>query len=331
MNKKVLITGIAGFVGSHLMEHILVNTDWDIIGIASWKHKGTPENVMQCGHYHEHKDKVTIITHDLSAPFTPSLIKSLQDIDYVFNLASDSHVQRSIEDPVPFMENNISLCINMLELARQIKPSLFLQFSTDEVYGSAPNGILFKEWSTMLPSNPYSASKVAQEAIAISYWRTYGVPVVITNCMNIFGERQDKEKYVSKVIDCIKNDEVLTVHGSEGNIGTRFYLHARNIADAVLFIANNVIPNSFMNGHVDRPDKFNISGEVELDNLTLAELIAKMMGKHLNYQLVEFHATRPGHDRRYALDGTKLTECGWIQPVNFEESLQKTIDWMLNN
>lgn len=329
--KKVLITGIAGFVGSHLMEHILVNTDWDIIGIASWKHKGTPENITNTTHYNKHKDRVTIITHDLSAPFTPSLVKSLQGVDYIFNLASDSHVQRSIEEPVPFIQNNVSLTINMFELARQIKPSLFVQFSTDEVYGAAPDGILFKEWSTILPSNPYSASKVAQEAIAVSYWRTYGVPVVITNCMNIFGERQDSEKYVTKVIECIKNDDVLTVHGSEGNIGTRFYLHARNIADAVLFIANNVTPVVFVDGQVDRPDRFNISGEVELDNLTLAKTIAKMMGKNLNYQLVEFHATRPGHDRRYALDGTKLKERGWVQSINFEESLQKTIDWTLNN
>ncbi len=331
MKKKVIITGIAGFVGSHLMEHILVNTDWDIVGICSWKHKGTPENVDKAGHYHEHKDRVTIITHDISAPFTPSLIKKLQGVDYIFNLASDSHVQRSIETPVPFMTNNVNLIINMLELAREIKPKLFLQFSTDEVYGAAPIGTQFKEWSTILPSNPYAASKAAQENIAISYWRTYGVPVIITNCMNIFGERQDKEKYVSRVIDCIANNQTLTVHGSEDHIGTRFYLHARNIADAVLWITQNVIPNSFIDGEIDRPERFNISGEIEVDNLTMAKLIAKLMNTNLKYEMVEFHSTRPGHDRRYALDGTKLKERGWVQPINFEESLRKTINWTLNH
>ncbi len=325
--KKVLLTGVGGFVGSHLLEHILVNTNWDVVGIASWRHKGTPERVFDSIHYQNNKHRVEIITHDLSAPFTESLIEMIGPVDYIFNLASDSHVDRSITDPVPFIENNIKVALNMLELARIVKPSMFIQFSTDEVYGAAPKGVDFKEWSTYLPSNPYAASKAAQESIAVSYWRTYGVPVVITNCMNIFGERQDKEKYVAKIIDCIKNDKTLTIHGSEGNIGTRFYLHARNIADAVVWIANYVEPIMYSDGGADRPEKFNICGEKEIDNLSLAQMIAEIMNKPLKYELVEFHHTRPGHDRRYALDGTKLRERGWNQPLNLFDSLVKTIQW----
>jgi len=327
MKQICLITGIGGFVGSHLLDHVLVNTDWDVVGIASWRHKGSPEKITDSIHYQNNKDRVEIITHDLSAPFTPSLVKKLEGIDFIFNLASDSHVDRSITDPIPFIENNIKLGLNMLDLAKQIKPKMFLQFSTDEVYGAAPDGVNFKEWDTYLPSNPYAASKAAQESMAVSYWRTFGVPVVITNCMNIFGERQDKEKYVARIIDCLENGDTLTIHGSEGNIGTRFYLHARNISDAVVWIAKNITPTLYADGGADRPDKFHISGEVELDNLTLAKMIAGYMDKELKYELVDFHSTRPGHDRRYGLDGSKLIEAGWTQPINLEESLKKTIEW----
>lgn len=328
MNKRVLITGVSGFVGSHLLDHVLVNTDWEVVGIASWEHKGSPDKITDSKHYQEHKDRVTILTHDLTAPFTESMIEKMGHIDYIFNLASDSHVDRSITDPVPFVKNNVAVALTMLELARALKPSLFLQFSTDEVYGAAPEGVNFKEWDTILPSNPYAASKAAQEAIAISYWRTYGVPVVITNCMNIFGERQDKEKYVAKTIKAVQEGEILTIHGSAGNIGSRFYLHARNIADAVIWIARNISPATYRAGeNVDRPDRFHIAGEKEIDNLSLAQIIAKMLERPLNYELVDFHATRPGHDCRYALDGKKLKKAGWKQPMNFEESLKNTILW----
>jgi dTDP-glucose 4,6-dehydratase len=323
---KVLISGVSGFVGSHLLDHILVNTDWDVIGIASWQHKGCPTRITDSKHYQDHKERVTIITHDLSSCFTDNLISRIGNVDYIFNLASESHVNRSIQDPVPFIENNVKVALSMLELARKLSPQLFLQFSTDEVYGAAPVGVDFKEWDTILPSNPYAASKAAQEAIAISYWRTYGVPVVITNCMNIFGERQDKEKYVAKTIKAIQNGDTLTIHGSVGNIGSRFYLHARNIADAVVWIANNITPAKYGDGS-DRPDRYHIAGEREIDNLSLAQMIAEMMGKELKYTLEDFHSTRPGHDRRYALDGSKLKEAGWKQPQNLEESLRNTILW----
>lgn len=327
--KRVILTGASGFFGSHLLRHLMVNTDWEFICPCSWEHKGTPERVLNAINGLD-ADRVRVITHDLSTPFTEQTKKSFGKIDYILNIASNSHVDRSITDPVPFIEGNVSLAVNMLELARELKPELFLQFSTDEVYGQAPIGIDHAEWSTILPSNPYSASKACQEAIAISYWRTYGVPVIITNTMNLFGETQDAEKYVAQLIKKINNDDTVTVHGSEGNIGSRYYLHARNGADAVLFIVNNVKPIQYQDG-VDRPERFNIVGDIEMDNLELAKLVAKMLGKELKYQLEEFHASRPGHDRRYALDGTKLKELGWNAPMDFEESLKNTINWTLKN
>ena len=330
MPKKVLLTGASGFFGSHLLRHLLVNTDWEFICPCSWTHKGTPERVENAIAGMD-KNRVTIITHDLTAPFTEMTKKRIGHVDIILNIASNSHVFRSIENPGEFILGNTALMYNMLELARELKPEVFLQFSTDEVYGVAPEGINHPEWDSIVPSNPYSASKACQEAIAISYWRTYGVPVIITNTMNLFGETQDPEKYTAQLTKKIYNDEVVTVHGSEGNIGSRFYLHARNGADAVLFILKNLPPIQYKEGVDLVPDRYNIVGDVELDNLSLAKLVAQMLGKELKYEMTDFHATRPGHDRRYALDGTKLKNLGWSAPLEFEPSLKKSIEWTLKN
>lgn len=328
--KRVLLTGASGFFGSHLLRHLLMNTDWEIVCIVSWKHKGTPERVENAWKDLD-KDRVTIIRHDLEAPLTPHTIKGLGKIDYILNIASNSHVHRSIEEPLPFIIGNVQLVSHMLELARELKPELFLQFSTDEVYGPAPRGTDFKEWSTIIPSNPYSASKAAQEAIAISYWRTYGVPLIITNTMNLTGQTQDPEKYPAQLIRKIHRGETVTVHGRQGDIGSRFYLHARNGADAVLFIVNNLPPHPYKEDETTLPDRYNIVGDLELDNLELAQMTARLMGKELKYELLDFHSARSGHDRRYSLDGTKLKNLGWNAPHGFEESLKSTIDWTLQN
>jgi dTDP-glucose 4,6-dehydratase len=327
--KRVLLTGAGGFFGSHLLRHLLMNTKYTFVCPCSWTHKGTPERIENALAGQD-GSRVEIITHDLTAPFTEHTKKRIGKVDIILNIASNSHVHRSIENPGEFILGNTQLAYNMLEFAREIKPELFLQFSTDEVYGDAPLGVNYKEWSPIRPSNPYSASKAMQEDIAFSYWRTYDVPVIITNTMNLFGETQDAEKYTAQLIKKIHNGETVTVHGSEDNIGSRFYLHARNAADAVLFIMNNVKPVLHGDG-VDRPERFNIVGDTELNNLELAEMVAKIMGKNLVYTLQDYHATRPGHDRRYALDGTKLKERGWTAPHGLEESLVNTINWTLKN
>lgn len=336
--KRVLLTGISGFVGAHVLEHLLVNTDWKIVGVASWKHKGTPERVEEVLKGDPSwKNRVDIITHDLISPFPAMTMERLGLFDYIINLASESHVDRSIEDPIPFIQNNINLTLNILEYARYTRPDKFIQFSTDEVYGAAPLGVDFPEWSPIVPSNPYSASKAAQEAIAISYWRTYSVPLILTNCMNIFGEMQDSEKYLAKIIRIVSEgyQELVPVHGTYAGgqelCGSRFYLHARNCADAILFILNEIPVIKYQDGVDMRPERFNIVGDVEMDNLSIAKLIAEIMGRDLNYKITDHHSTRPGHDRRYALDGTKLKKAGWVAPLGFRESLEKYIKWTLAN
>jgi dTDP-glucose 4,6-dehydratase len=325
MTKRVLLTGAGGFVGHHTLEHILKTTDWNLVITDSFNHRGITDRITSIKCWDDEKHRVQVITHDLTVPFSDVMIKKIGHIDYIISMASDSHVDRSITDPAPFVTNNVSLIVNMLELARKIQPEIFLQVSTDEVYGAAPAGYAHKEWDTILPSNPYSASKAAQEAVCISYWRTFGVPVIITNTMNIIGERQDPEKFVPKVMYALEKNIPMTIHGTEKNIGSRYYLHARNQADALVFILNNLPPILYPNS--DRPDKYHIVGEREVDNLTMAKMIAFYWGKELKYTLEDFHTTRPGHDLRYALDGTKLAEAGWTPPMPLEQSIQTTVEW----
>jgi dTDP-glucose 4,6-dehydratase len=322
--KRILVTGSSGFVGHHFVEHLVKNTDWHIVGINSFRHRGSSRRLDHIPH-----ERFTNFTHDLSAPIDKHTISLMGPIDYVVNFASESHVDRSIDEPVSFIENNVKLILNVLELVRAITPQKFIQISTDEVFGPALDDYCHREWDSALPSNPYAGSKAAQEMIAIAYWRTYGVPLIITNTMNIIGERQDGEKFVPLLISKIMKGEEVTIHGTEGNVGKRFYLHARNQADAILFLLKNHDPKPYMDTQtvVERPDRFNIVGEKELDNLTLAHMVADILGKPLKYKLLDFHAARPGHDRRYALDGSKINTRGWKIPINFEESLKKTVEW----
>lgn len=328
MSKRVLLTGVGGSIGVHTLIHIFHNTDWQVVGIDSFKHKGLTERITEMLRDHkEYWDRFTLITHDLAEPISKELRKRIGHIDYIINLASLSDVEASIKDPVPFVQNNANLTLYLLEYARIIKPEAFIQFSTDEVYGASGKDQRHVEWSSIIPSNPYAASKAAQEVYAISYWRTYGVPVVITNTMNNFGEYQQSSKYPVMIQKAVMNDEVLTIHGTKDNIGTRYYIHSRNASDAIVYILQNLSPHLHEAGTVDKPDRYNIVGDQQVNNLSLAQLIAKLMNKPLKYEFVDFHSTRPGHDLHYGLDGTKLRKKGWKSPLSFEESMKNTIEW----
>lgn len=329
---KVLITGSAGFVGSHLVDHLIEHTDWMIIGLDSFTHRGDSLRV------NVNAERYKIYTADLSTPISLRLADQIGYVDHIVNLASESHVERSIHHPVPFVQNNVNLALHMLEFARLVRPSKFIQVSTDEVYGPAPEGVDHQEWSPILPSNPYSASKASQEAIAMSYWRTYGVPLILTNTMNMFGERQDKEKYIPMLISKIFRGDTVTIHGTPGfhatpsYIGKRHYLHARNFSDAILFLLKNKYPQFYYDSLGTLfPDRYNIVGDIELDNLELARLVSDILNMPLHFDLMDFHKARPGHDRRYSLDGSKLQSFGWKQPKNFHESLRQTIEWTLKH
>lgn len=329
---KIFLTGAAGFVGSHVLRHLLMNTDAQIVCPVTFRHKGTPRRIDQAiGGNAEYADRVDIIRLDLTAPVDSVTEAMIGPVDIIMNVASESHVDRSITDPGPFIRNNVDLIVNVLDYARRVRPAMVLQMSTDEVYGPAYGTHRHTEWEAISPSNPYSASKAAQEAICFSYWRTYGVPVVITNTMNIIGEMQDPEKFVPMVIRSVRDGKPVTVHcAPDGTPGSRFYLHARNLADAWLYLMNHHDPQMYPVD--DQPSRFNIVGEREVDNVTMVDLIAEAMNAFAwEVERVDFHASRPGHDLRYALDGSKIAEIGWAAPVPFERSLRKAVNWTLDH
>lgn len=337
--KRVLLTGIGGSIAVHFLAHFMHNTDWEIVGIDSFRHKGWTDRVDAIlntdepehpGGHPEWKKRLTILTHDLTAPFSQMMMDKIGHIDYIISMASLSDVEASIQDPVPFIRNNVELTVNLLELARVLKPEVFVQISTDEVYGavSSKHDDLRKEWDPIVPSNPYAASKACQEAIAISYWRTYGVPLIITNTMNNFGEMQQSSKFPAMIQKWLAAGKKVTIHGRPGEIGSRSYIHSRNFADAILFLLQNTKPHMHEPNKADKPDRYNIAGDKQLDNLELAQVISKLMGqKELDYELVDTHTQRPGHDPHYGLDNEKIFNLGWRPPKTFEESMKNTVEW----
>jgi len=327
MAKRLLITGSAGFVGSHTVEHILKNTDWEIIGLDSFRHAGDSERVIKDKRY-------TMFGCDLSTPISRRLRYKIGEVDYIINMASMSDVELSIREPEDFVKNNYNLALYMLEFARtQPRLEKYIQISTDEVFGAALEGYNHTEWEHYLPSNPYSASKASQVMLSIAWWRAYGVPIILTQTMNIIGEKQDTTKFLPMLIKKINNGEEVEIHGTPEYIGKRKYLHARNQADALLFILRNIEPTKYYDttDKILKPDNFNIVGDIELDNLELAQMVAKIIGKPLKYKLTDFHKARAGHDRRYSLDGSKIASFGWKAPVSFYDSLKKTVLWTTEN
>jgi dTDP-glucose 4,6-dehydratase len=335
MAKRCVLTGVGGSIAVHFLQHLLEETNWEIIGIDSFRHKGWTDRTRAIlSQNEEWQKRTTIITHDLTAPFSPLLTRKIGHVDYLISMASLSDVEASIQNPVPFIENNIDLTLSLLEYAREVKPEVFVQISTDEVYGAieTKDSPKMEEWAKILPSNPYAASKAAQEAIAIAYWRTYDVPVVITNTMNNFGEYQQPSKFPAMVQRLIEKGEVVKIHGErDGQIGSRSYIHSKNFADAVLFILTHTKPHLHEPLKADMPDRYNIAGDKQLTNLELAQLIASLMGKELKYEIVDSHTARPGHDPHYGLDSSKLYSMGWIPPMTFEESMKRVIDWQSKN
>jgi dTDP-glucose 4,6-dehydratase len=278
------------------------------------------------------RKRVKIVHHDLKAELNPLVRSEIGKVDYVLHLAAGSHVDRSIEYPMEFVLDNVVGTCNILEFARsQDNLSRFIYFSTDEVFGPAPDGIKYKENDRYNSTNPYSATKAGGEELAVAYENTYKLPVYITHTMNVFGERQHPEKYITMCIKKIRDGETVSIHSDSTKTipGSRHYIHAEDVADAVLFLATKKFIETTY-GDAKCP-KFNIVGSEELNNLELAQIIAEAQGKELKYELVDFHSSRPGHDLRYALDGSKMKELGWEPSKSVRERIAEVTNWTLEN
>lgn len=320
---RVLITGLSGFVPSHFLEWFLMKTDWEIVGLMRNSRAGDLnriENVISKNP--EWRKRVNVIWHDLRDSLE-SVHKHIGRVDYIINMAADSHVDDSLKRRKDVFINNTLSTVNMLEYAVNYQTGLkrFIQYSTDEVFGTAHGKVSFSEDASLNPQNPYSAGKASAEMACLAWREVTGLPITITRTANMFGEMQDTEKMIPRTIGLFLDNRPATLHTFNGEYGTRQWLHAKNSADSILFILQNNLKDV----------RFNINGQVELNNYEIANKISLAMGIEFKYEKIDVLQLRPGYDRKYMIDDSLIKSYGWIPPLDFEKSLVETVKWSMEN
>lgn len=326
--KKILITGAAGFIGSHVAR-LFVNKypDYQIFNLDKLTYAGNLGNLKDF----DKKPNYKFILGDIvNGDFILELFNKYQ-FDGVIHLAAESHVDRSIENPMEFIMTNIVGTVNLLNAARNIwndnyEGKLFYHVSTDEVYGSLGEEGFFYEDTAYDPHSPYSASKASSDHLVRAYHDTYGLPIIISNCSNNYGPNQFPEKLIPLFINNIRHNKPLPVYGKGENV--RDWLYVIDHAEAI-----DVIYHNGTNG-----ETFNIGGHNEWTNIDLIKVVCRVMDEKLgravgtSEKLITYVTDRAGHDLRYAIDSTKLqNNLGWKPSLQFEEGINLTIDWYLNN
>ncbi len=311
---KLLVTGGAGFIGSNFVRFMLEHyADYQILNLDKLTYAGNLENLsgLECDPRHE------FIQGDIGDPERVGEILN-KGVDAVINFAAESHVDRSILHSAEFINTNIVGTLNLLELSRKNKIGRFIQISTDEVYGSLGPSGAFTELSPLAPNSPYAASKASADLLVRSYCHTHGFPGIITRCSNNYGPYQFPEKLIPLLISNAMAGMPLPIYGDGMNV--RDWIHVRDHCAAIDMVLHNG-----KHGEV-----YNVGARQELPNLDVVRRILKALGK--DESLITYVEDRPGHDRRYAIDSTKMeTQLHWRPKVTFDIGLQETIEWYRNN
>jgi dTDP-glucose 4,6-dehydratase len=312
-NTCILVTGGCGFIGSNFIRHMLSKYPYSIINLDKLTYAGNLENLKEI----ENDSRYTFIKGDIENKADIEKIFS-SDIDIVINFAAESHVDRSIMDPDAFIKTNIIGTFNLLETVKKGRVKRFIQVSTDEVYGSLGKEGKFREDTPLTPNSPYSASKASADILAMAYYKTYRTPVMITRCSNNYGPYQFPEKLIPLVITNALVDMELPVYGDGMNI--RDWIHVLDHCEAI-----DIVLHKGESGNV-----YNIGAENERTNIEIVKLILNILGKPET--LIKYVKDRPGHDRRYAIDSTKIKkELGFKTKVGFKMGMEETVAWYIEN
>ncbi|MFA5752863.1 MAG: GDP-mannose 4,6-dehydratase [Bacteroidales bacterium] len=325
--KRILLTGACGFLGAHLVSKILRDTDWEIVILDRLDISGNLNRIHMLPEYESEKTRLTFVWHDLKAPINEMNAREIGQVDYIVHMAASTHVDRSIDDPLPFVMDNVVGTTNLLQFARltQKNLKLFLNFSTDEVFGPAAPGVYHKEGDPHNPTNPYSAAKSGQEKIGYAFFKTHNLPVINTHTMNVYGFFQLGEKFIPKCISKVLKQQPMPMYATtddKGNvtqISSRVWIYAPHVAEAVMFLLEKATPG----------EEYNIIGNDEYDILTLANKIAKIVNKPLIPEFLGFYNARPGHDLAYRLSGKKIKDMGWTPSSDIDTALKETVEWYL--